>query len=411
MRALLSRIVDWLVRNRSSLPGWLNRLMEAPARKPDGFVGRLTMRVLGGGDAPITTVPAAEIRVLIAPTNYSGQAFRWARALESADPHIGARNRAEQLPGGFDFEADSLVPFATAQGSARWADAEYAAASQFTHVLVEAERPLFGRKFSRVLEDEIIALTDDGVSVAYLCHGTDIRDPARHAQRTPWSLYPEDPRTEILGQDAAANIALLKRLRRPTFVSTPDLLFDVPWAHWCPVVVDIERFCSRTEPFSAIPVRIAHASSAPMQKGSHYIPPALAPLIEAGTVDYRLITGVASAEMPAVFEATDIVIDQFRAGSYGVAACEAMASGRVVIGHVLEDVRALVEESTGMVLPIVEATPDTLTEVVRGLIAAPEEARRIGARGREFVVAVHSGSTSAQTLNDNWIAPPVTPIR
>lgn len=411
MRALLSRTADWLVRNRSSLPAWFNRMMEAPARNPDGLLGRLALRALGGTDVPATEVPDTEVRVLIAPTNYSGQAFRWARALESADPRIGARNRAEQLPGGFDFEADALVPFATAQGSTRWADAEYAAATQFTHVLVEAVRPLFGRRFARVLEDEVIALTEAGASVAYLCHGTDVRDPARHAERTPWSLYPDEPRTAFLAEDAAANIALLRRMPRPTFVSTPDLLDDVPWAHWCPVVVDVDRFRPKTVPFASTPVRIVHASSSPLQKGSHYIPPALAPLIESGAVEYELIMGVPAAEMPRVFESADIVIDQFRAGSYGVAACEAMAGGRVVIGHVLDDVRALVEQQTGRALPIVEATPDTLTEVVRALIDAPEEARRIGAQGREFVEAVHSGAMSARVLIENWISPEVTPKR
>ena len=409
--ALLSRAADWLVRHRSSFPGWLNRVLEAPARNPDGVFGRIVMRALGGGDTPATPVPATEIRVLIAPTNYSGQAFRWARALEAADPRIGARNRAEQLPGGFDFDADALVPFATAQGSERWADAEFAAARGFTHVLVEAERPLFGRRFGRDLEHEVLALTEEGVSVAYLCHGTDIRDPARHAERTPWSLYPEDPRTELLAQDAAANLALLRRVPRPTFVSTPDLLFDVPWARWCPVVVDAERFRPRSEPFGPGPVRIVHAASAPLQKGSHYIPPALDPLIAAELVDYRLITGVPSAQMPDVFDAADIVIDQFRAGSYGVAACEAMAAGRVVIGHVLPEVRAYVEETTGLALPIVEATPDTLEAVVRALVAAPAESRELAAQGRRFVETVHAGPLSARALLDDWIAPGVTPGR
>lgn len=401
-----------MVRHRSSLPGWVNRVLEAPARNPDGLLGRLAMRALGDGDAPVSAPPEAEVRVLIAPTNYSGQAYRWARALEQAEPRIGARNRAEQLPGGFDFPADALVPFATAQGSTDWAEAEYAAALGFTHVLIEAERPLFGRRFDRDLEAEVTSLTENGVSVAYLCHGTDVRDPARHAERTPWSLYPDDPRTDFLARDAAANIALLDRVRRPTFVSTPDLLFDVPWARWCPVVVDVTRFTPRAEPFRPDgPVRIVHAASAPLQKGSHYIPPALAPLIDAGLVEYQLITGVASAEMPGVFDRADIVIDQFRAGSYGVAACEAMASGRVVIGHVLDDVRAEVAESTGLDLPVVEATPDTLAHTVRSLIEDPDRARAIAIAGRAFVEAVHSGPMSARVLIEEWIGPALTPER
>ena len=403
--ALMSRAADWLVRNRSSFPAWMNAVIEAPARNPDGFLGRLAIRVLGGGEAPITDAPATPIRVLIAPTNYSGQAFRWARALETADARIGARNRAELLPGGFDFPADVSVPFATTQGSSSWADAEYAAALGFTHVLAEAERPLFGRRFDRDLATEIEALTAEGISTAYLCHGTDIRDPDRHAERTRWSMYPEDPRTDVLRDDARTNLALLKSTRRPTFVSTPDLLFDVPWATWCPVVVDTGAFLPGPELLSGGLPRVIHASSNPVQKGSHWIEPALRPLLDGGRVEYALIAGTPAAEMPGVFAAADIVIDQFRVGSYGVAACEAMSAGRIVVGHVLPDVRAHVFETTGHELPIVEATPDTLHDVIRDLIDDPDRARRIAAEGTAFVHAVHSGPASARALIDNWIAP------
>lgn len=401
---VLGKAADWLVRNRASLPQWVNRVLEAPARNPDGIIGRVTMRMLrGSGPSPVTDVPSASVRVFIAPTNYSGQAYRWARALEAADEEIGARNMAEELPGGFSFPADTLVPFATAHGSESWAAAEWGAVTQFTHVLIEAERPIFGRRFGRDVAKEIVALEKAGLSVAYICHGTDVRDPAQHARLTPWSLYPEDPRTETLQADAAANRALLTSLRRPTFVSTPDLLLDVPWGVWCPVVVDIARFTNKVERGAGPVVRIIHAASAPLQKGSHYIVPALAPLIDDGVIDFEFITGTPSAEMPGVFAAADIVIDQFRAGSYGVAACEAMASGCVVIGHVLPQVREHVERVCGVPLPIVEATPDTLLAVVQGLLDDPEEMRRLAIAGPSFVHAVHSGEASAQALLREWI--------
>lgn len=406
MPSLLAKSADWLVRNRSSLPQWANRLLEAPARNPDGLLGKIAMRALGGsGTGPVVGAPAAHLRVLIAPTNYSGQAFLWARALEKVDPTVGAHNMAEELPGGFSFRADTLVPFAVAHASQSWATAEWEAVQKFTHVLIEAERPLFGAKFGRDVASEVEAMTSAGLSVAYLCHGTDIRDPDHHAARTPWSLYPDDPKTDMLRTDAAANLALLSSVRRPTFVSTPDLLIDVPWAVWCPVVVDTARFSNKLAPFSGGPVRIVHAASAPLQKGSHYIVPALEPLIARGEVDYRLITGLPAAEMPRAFASADIVIDQFRAGSYGVAACEAMAAGRIVIGHVLPQVREHVEAVFGLTLPIQEATPDTLHRVVQNLLSNPEEAKRIASAGPEFVRAVHSGHASAQVLIDSWIRP------
>ncbi|WP_336653163.1 MULTISPECIES: glycosyltransferase [unclassified Leucobacter] len=382
----------------------MQRLMESAARNPDGVMGRLTGRLLGSGNAPNTDVPDTAVRVYIAPTNYAGQGFLWARSLEAADPRVGARNMAITLPGDYAFRADTPVSIAAFNSSEAWGEAEWKAAQRFTHVLVEAERPMFGRRFGHDLRAEVAALEAAGLSVAFICHGNDIRDPDRHAALTPWSLFPEDPRTEFFRSEARKNLALITEFGNPVFVSTPDLSADVPHATWCPVIVDLERFGGQTPPvFSQERVRVVHASSDPFGKGTNYIEPALAPLITSGMIDYRLVTATPAAEMPAVFAAADIVIDQFRAGSYGVAACEAMASGRVVLGHVMPVARDFITQQTGLELPIVEATPDTLRAVVEELAANPDRAREIGEAGRHYVTNVHTGEASARALLRAWI--------
>lgn len=407
MKWVFGAVSEWLMRRRSSLPGWVNRAMESVARNPDGLIGRIAGRALRGEDPPPTSVPDSQLRLYIAPTNYSGQGYAWARAVERADAAIGARNLAVELPAGYGFPADSSVPIATVNSSPAWAEAEWEAASRFTHVLVEAERSMFGRRFGRDLRAEIAALESAAASVAFLCHGTDIRDPGGHAERTPWSPYPEDPRTGLLREDALRNKALLSELRRPTFVSTPDLIDDVPWAQWCPVVVDAAPFETASGGYSSLLARpvpkVLHVSSSGVQKGTHLIAPVLQQLSASGVIDYRLVTGVSSDQLPALYADADIVLDQFRIGSYGVAACEAMASGRVVIGHVLPSVRERVREFSGQHLPIVEATPDTLAQVIDEVLADPAGARRSAARGPGFVAAVHDGTASARALIDGWI--------
>lgn len=389
------------------MPAWVDRLMLSAARNPDGWTGRIASALMGADPSPVTEPPSTPVRVLIAPTNYSGQGFLWARALEAFDSQVGARNLAVSLPGGFEFPADTSVAVATVNSSSQWADEQWHAALGYTHVLVEAERSMFGRRFDRDLNAEVRALEAAGVSVAFLSHGTDIRDPDAHAARTPWSPYPDDPRTPLLRDDARMNLALLERLRRPTFVSTPDLLHDLPWATWCPVVVDADRFASDVAPFRHRRPLVIHASSAPVQKGSHYIEPALASLIRSGAIDYRLVTGVSAAEMPAVFAEADIVLDQFRLGSYGVAACEAMAAGRVVVGNVVADVRAHVLATYNQPLPVLQATPDTLADVIRTLVDDPGSAADLASKGPTFVRNVHSGAASARSLLQRWIAPPI----
>lgn len=403
MTSIFRKAAEALMRRRSSLPGWMNEAMLSVARNPDGVLGRMAGQLLKGPDPAPTEVPDERIRVYIAPTNYAGQGFAWARAVERADPGIGARNVAIALPGGFGFDADTTVPIATVNASSTWADAEWAAARRFTHVLIEAERPMFGRLCRRDLRAEIAALEACGVSVAYLCHGTDIRDPDAHARRTTWSPYPEDPRTEVLREDVTINLQLISEVRRPTFVSTPDLIDDVPWATWCPVVVDPAPFA--TDPWAdrGSALRVVHVSSSSVQKGTALVQPSLDELQDAGVVDYRFATGVAAAQMPAVYADADVVLDQFRLGSYGVAACEAMSAGRVVVGHVLPSVRERVVAGYGLELPIVEATPDTLAEVLRALSADRGRMIEIAAAGPEFVRRVHDGRASARVLIDGWI--------
>ncbi|WP_141629988.1 glycosyltransferase family 4 protein [Salinibacterium sp. PAMC 21357] len=400
-------ITDRLVRNRSRLPLWLNKLIDSVAKNPDGIAGKIASLVLGGGAGAVpkaTDVPSTEIRLYIGSTNYAGQGYQWARAMTASYPGVGARNMAVELPGGFAFPADSLVPVAIYNRSKAWQQAEFQAASAFTHVLIEAERPLFGSLYGRDVAREIAALTAQGVSMAFLSHGTDARSPRRHLATTPWSHFADSPtETAATQADVDLNLALIAAHNLPVFVSTPDLLLDLPSAKWCPVVIDPRAWQQSRPSGQQKKVVVAHAPSMGSAKGTHLIDDAVRNLAAQGIIEYRPVSGVASADMPAVFRDADIVLDQFRAGSYGVAACEAMASGRVVVGHVLPDVRRYVRESTGRDLPIVEANPTTIAATILALVDDRERMRSLGTQGEEFVAQVHSGALSAAVLNDNWI--------
>ncbi|GAB2607641.1 hypothetical protein GCM10027067_19000 [Pseudactinotalea suaedae] len=189
----------------------------------------------------------------------------------------------------------------------------------------------------------------------------------------------------------------------PTFVSTPDLLDDVPGATWCPVVVDAARWSELAAPSPHMVPTVLHVPSRGPMKGSELVDPVMRRMDEAGLIRYHRANQVRSHQMPEVVQAADIVLDQFRIGSYGVAACEAMAAGRVVVGHVRTDVRDRVRATTGLDLPIVEATPDDVQDVVSGLAADPERRARIGHEGRRYASAVHDGRAAAQALR-GWLS-------
>ena len=407
------KIVDAVLRHRDRMPRFVNRAIDHIAEHPDGLLGRIAARSLGSvapGDVPLpTSAPVAARRVYIGPTNYAEQGWAWARALDAAPADVRARNMAVDVPGGFSFRADTVVPVPVYTSSDQWQRAEVTAVQEYTHVLFEAERPLFGRLYSRDVETEAGMLAEHGISTAFMCHGTDIRLPSRHARLTPWSPFdPSDPTTQKIERDAVRNNALLARLGRPVFVSTPDLLLDVPSAIWCPVVVELERWNSdgrarRERAVTGAPPTLAHVPSKAAIKGTPLVEPVLERLVAERRADYERISGVPSPRMPAVYADADIVLDQFRLGSYGVAACEAMAAGCVVVGHVAPFVRSAVRDATGWDVPIVEATPDTLEEVLAPLLADSALRDRIGALGRAFVADVHSGPRSARILLDTWV--------
>ena len=77
-----------------------------------------------------------------------------------------------------------------------------------------------------------------------------------------------------------------------------------------------------------------------------------------------------------------------------------MAAGRVVVGHITDDNRARVRESTGESLPIVESTVEDLEEVLLGVILNREGSREIARAGAAFVAKVHDGRFSAAVFED-----------
>ncbi|GAB3144575.1 hypothetical protein [Marisediminicola antarctica] len=373
---------------------------------PDRAIARILPRSISFSPddlPPLPPVPAASTRLYIGPVNWAGQGYQWARAVRRFGNDADAVNMAYRVGTEYGFPADYVVPVGVYSWSREWQERQAAYVHEnFTHVLVEAERILFAGAFRGSLPAEVRELGRRGIGVAMLCHGSDIRLPSRHAARHADSPFRDGlwDLTPTLEKQARRNLALLESLGRPVFVSTPDLLVDVPGATWLPVVIEPDAWSTDQLPFQAhgLPV-VAHAPSRAAVKGSDLVDPILQQLDDEGLLRYRRVERVAASDMPEVYRSSDIVLDQFRIGSYGVAACEAMAAGRVVVSHVSDDVRRHVLEATGETLPIVEATGANIEEVLRGIIADPAPYRRRAGDGPRFVTSVHNGLLSARALD------------
>ena len=345
-------------------------------------------------------------RLLIGPVNSAGQATAWARAITRHAPESSAHSftfTRERM----GFPTDLLVEAARYRQDKQWA-ARFRddVLENYTHVIMESNRPLFGmvgRPDARVDLDD---LRGAGIKVALLAHGSDVRVPSYHNRLEPWSPFPdlESKYAATLERHARATMDLYTGYSGPVFVSTAALLSFVPNATWCPVVVDVPVWANE----HAVMVRdrpiVVHAPSRSVLKGSHLIDPLLDEMCRRGVIEYRRVENVEPADMPALYMDADIVVDLVGTANYGAAACEAMAAGRIVVSHVSELVRGSVRERTGLELPIVEATPNTIVDVVARLMEDRDEARRIGALGSAFVGAVHDGRQSVKAFEPFLLA-------
>jgi hypothetical protein len=268
---------------------------------------------------------------------------------------------------------------------------------EYTHLLAEAVRPVIGVKYGDTLGAELPVLAAAPVRVAVLLHGSEIRRPDRHAQRHPHSpFHDRDWELARVLQDQSERLGrIVADFDGPIFVSTPDLLDDVPTATWLPVVVDTSVWRSDRPVLERDRPVVVHVPSNARMKGSERIDPVAQQLADEGVIDYRRLEGLRPEEMPAVVADADIVLDQFALGSYGVAAVQAMAAGRVTVGHVADHVRARIPVE----LPIVDASPGTLREVLLGLVADREAARAVASAGQRYAHEQHDGRRSATVLS------------
>ncbi len=340
-------------------------------------------------------------RLAIGPSNFAGQAHAWAHAVET-NLGVPAESfaRGPIKRGEFRFQTDreifSPLYFTPLLRKPRLKHL----LKRCTHVALDGYSIPFQLRNRRDMAGDARFLTDAGFSVALVAHGGEIRDPYAHQERNEFSMFNEcEPEwTKWVADRAAHNREVAQDSGLPLFVSTPDLLHDLPTAQWLPICVDPSEFAN-DEPLMerAVP-RVLHMPSKrnPPIKGSQYVDPLMRKLHDEGLIEYVTPGHMKHSEVPAVMASADIVIDQLLSASYGVTSLEAMASGRVTITAVSEETISLMPARP----PMVDATPDTLEQVVRDLVADRDRAREIASEGAEFVRTWHDGRHSANQMAD-----------
>ncbi|MFF9863900.1 glycosyl transferase family 1 [Streptomyces sp. NPDC013953] len=338
------------------------------------------------------------VRLGMGPANYAGQLASFAHAVCRSRPDVSAQVFMATAPGTFNYPADVYLDSSKLGRLTVMLEQAERVFRNYTHVIADAFLPVLGRLNGSHLEDDLPALLRTSIKVALLAHGSEIRHPLHHMDRVAHSLFHDAPdgMVDRLTKVAERNRATAERFGLPAFVTTPDLLDDLPSATWAPLVVDVDAFaCDRPVMERRRPV-VLHAPSKRWTKGTDRALPVLRELDDRGVIEFRLAEQVDWTEMRELVKDADIVVDQFAIGSYGTFACEGMAAGKPVVAYLTETVAATLGEDN----PVVNATPDTLREALESLLDDRDGTARLGERSARFARKYHDGTRTAAVLAD-----------
>ena len=350
-----------------------------------------------GSATPWRALSRTRVRLGLGPANYAGQLAALAQALTHEMPDVSAEVVMHVGDRAFGYPADVHVPVRQLGDLEVQLREVRRVLPRYTHLVADAFRPLLGWLNGDDIAADLPALQRAGIKVALLAHGSEIRHPLRHLEHNPDSLFHDVPDPELLQKLvtlAERNQEIAQSSGLPLFVTTPDLLQDLPGATWMPLVVDCDAWAtSRPVMTRARPV-VLHAPSQRWTKGTDRFLPDLERLQEQGVIELDLVENLSWQDMRERVHNADLVVDQVGVGCYGAFAVEAMAAGRPVVVRLSETAG----QALGPDVPLVRADGATVAAVVESLLDDRERAVQLGARSVAYAREVHDGRRAAQAF-------------
>jgi hypothetical protein len=140
---------------------------------------------------------------------------------------------------------------------------------------------------------------------------------------------------------------------------------------------------------------VVHAPSHRGFKGTSHVLEAVGDLKAEGlSFEFRLVENMSHADAIGCYREADVVIDQLRIGWYGVLAVEALALGKPTIAYIRDDLWQQHQAS----LPLLNANPLTLKNVLRQAIVDRGLRNRLAAQARKYFDETHSSVSVARKL-------------
>ncbi len=130
---------------------------------------------------------------------------------------------------------------------------------------------------------------------------------------------------------------------------------------------------------------VIHAPTDPLFKGTEIVEDTISKLKLEYPLRYVRVEKLKREEALALYRQADLIVDQILCGSYGLLAVEAMALGKPVVAFIRDDLM----DTFPPELPLCNANPDTLYDVLKKMLTSAALRRHKGIEGRKYTERHH----------------------
>lgn len=224
--------------------------------------------------------------------------------------------------------------------------------------------------------------------IAYRFTGFDVRLPSWDLDVNPYSPFRygyEHPYDESVQR---SYLAFLEEYVDQFIVQDPELAqFSPGKPNIIPRALDLSQWSYVGIEKNDRPL-VVHAPSNGPVKGSRFVEAAIDTLHSEGLkFDFKTIQGMMHKDAIEWYKRADIIVDQLMIGATGVLTLEAWALGKPCVVYLREDLFKPFYETNE--LPVANANPDTVTDVLRSLIKDHEWRMHLSREGRKTVEQFH----------------------
>lgn len=235
-------------------------------------------------------------------------------------------------------------------------------------------------------------------------------DDARQGDflRAHYEIHPADEAGYYTAESdrlKRARIETVGRYADAVFAVNPDLLHVLPArARFMPYAhLDVAAITPPGGTTRAVPM-VLHAPSHRGVKGTRFVLDAVNRLKSEGVpFEFVLVEGLSHVEAMRLYAGADILIDQLLVGWYGGLAVELMALGKPVVAYIRDRDLHFIPPAMRAELPVVNATPDSITRVLRELLTVRRhELGELGMRSRRYAEVWHDPARIASHLKSTY---------